>query len=68
MGVDVAAVDLDIVDSPFGKGLSIGFQVAEDAGVSAARVVAVVLVDAELQTEVVNLKYNTTSCKGVSPV
>jgi hypothetical protein len=56
VSVDVAAVDLDVVDAPFGEGLGIGLEVAEDTGVTSARVVAVVLVDAELQTEIVNLK------------
>jgi hypothetical protein len=59
VSVDVAAVDLDVVDAPFGEGLGIGLEVAEDAGVTSARVVAVVLVDAELQTEIVNLTKRT---------
>ena len=57
MGVNVAAVDLDVVDAPLGEGLSVGLQVAQDARVSAAGVVAVVLVDTELQAQAVNLKF-----------
>ena len=56
MCVNIAAVNLDVVYAPFGEGLSISLEVAKDAGVTSARVVAVVLVDAELQTEIVNLK------------
>jgi hypothetical protein len=49
-GVRVAAVDFDVVDVPRGEGLRVQLQWAQDAGVTGARVVAVILVNAELQT------------------
>jgi hypothetical protein len=53
--VDVAAVNLDVVDAPVGERLRVRLQVAENAGVAAARVVPVILVDAELEAQAVNL-------------
>ena len=56
MCVDVTAVDFDVVDPPFRESLRVRFEVTQNAGVASASEVAVVLVDAELQPEIVNLK------------
>jgi hypothetical protein len=49
-GVRVAAVDFDVVDVPRGEGLRVQLQRAQDAGIAGARVVAVIFVNAKLQT------------------
>lgn len=49
-GVRVAAVDFNVVDVPRGEGLRVLLQRAQDARIAGASVVAVVLVNAELQT------------------
>ena len=56
MRVYVATVDLDVVYAPVGKRLGVSFEVAKNSWIASAGVVAVVLVDAELQPEVVNLE------------
>ena len=56
MRVYVATVDLDVVYAPVGKRLGVSFEVAQKSWIASAGVVAVVLVDAELQPEVVNLE------------
>ncbi len=49
-------VQFDVVYVPCGEGVCVGLQVTEDARIAGAGKVAVVLVDAELQTTTVNLK------------
>lgn len=49
-GVRVAAVDFDVVDVPRREGSRVLLQRAQDARVAGARVVAIILVNAELQT------------------
>ena len=48
-------VELDVVDVPRGEGVGVRLQVPEDAGVAGAGEVAVVLVDAELESPTVDL-------------
>ena len=50
-------VQLDVVDIPAGEGVSIDVHVADDARVSGAGEVSVVLVDAELHALAVDLKF-----------
>jgi hypothetical protein len=57
MSIHVASVNFDVVDAPFCESLRIYFEVAKDSGVPPARVVAVVLVDPELQAQAVNLNF-----------
>lgn len=51
----VAAVQLDIVHLPVCKGLSVYLQVAQNAGIARAGVVAVVLINAKTQTTCMHL-------------
>ena len=53
---DRLTIKLDIVDVPAGEGVGVGLEVTEDARVTGAREVAVVLVDAELEAQTVNLE------------
>ena len=59
----VASVQLDIVHVPLGEGVGVRLQVAQDPGVSAAGEVPVVLVDAELQTQALDLNWKTKDTK-----
>lgn len=54
--IEVAAVELHVVDAPRGERLRVDLHVELGAGVSGARVRPDVLVDAELEAERVNLK------------
>ena len=54
---DRLTIKLDIVDVPAGEGVRVGLEVTEDARVTGASEVAVVLVDAELEAQTVNLKW-----------
>ncbi len=49
-------VQFHVVYIPGGEGVCVGLQMAEDARVAGAREVAVVLVDAKLQTTTMDLK------------
>ena len=55
MSVDITSVDLDVVDSPLGKSLSIGLKMSQDSRITSTSVVAIILVDSKLQTKTVNL-------------
>jgi hypothetical protein len=61
MSINVASVNFDVVDAPFCESLRIYFEVAKDSGVPPTGVIAVVLVDPELQAQAVNL--NLKKCK-----
>ena len=55
MSIDIAAVDFDIVDAPFGEGVSVGLKMAQDSRITSTSVVAIILVDSKLQTKTVDL-------------
>ena len=64
-GIGVASVEFDVVDLPFGHRLGVQFHVVEDARIAGARVVAVVLVDAEAQSARVHLPNQEKNQRGV---
>lgn len=56
IGQGIAAIQFHIIHIPFGKLKRIGFLIANDAGITSACEVAIVLINAEFQASRMNLK------------
>ena len=48
MSVDIASVDLDIIDAPLCKSVSVGFKMSQDSRITSTGIVAIILIDSKL--------------------
>lgn len=56
MNVDVTAINFNVIHTPLSKGIGIGLQMAQDARIPATGEVTVILVDAKLEPQAVDLR------------